>query len=95
MDVEIFGKYIAPALGISVRFAGEEPLDVVTNRYNETMKRILPSYGVQFVVIPRKESDGRVISASRVRECLKEKDFMQINTLVPDTTFRYLLQRFG
>jgi [citrate (pro-3S)-lyase] ligase len=95
MDVEIYGKYIAPALGISKRFAGEEPLDVVTNQYNETMKRILPSYGVEFVVIPRKESDGRVISASRVRECLKTKDFMQINTLVPDTTFRYLLKNFS
>ncbi len=95
MDVEIFGKYIAPALGISVRFAGEEPLDMVTNRYNETMKRILPSYGITFNVIPRKESDGKVISASRVRECLKQKDFIEINNLVPDTTFRYLLQKFS
>mgnify|MGYP000108368844 CR=1 FL=1 len=95
MDVEIFGKYIAPALGITVRFAGEEPLDMVTNRYNETMKRILPAYGVTFKVIPRKESDGQVISASRVRECLKSKDFIQINNLVPDTTFRYLLQKFN
>ena len=95
MDVEIFGKYIAPALGITVRFAGEEPLDIVTNRYNETMKRILPAYGVTFRVIARKESGGKVISASRVRKCLETKDFMQIQELVPDTTFRYLLQKFG
>ncbi len=95
MDVEIFGKYIAPSLGISVRFAGEEPLDMVTNRYNETMKRILPSYGVEFRVIPRKEVEGQVISASRVRACLENKDFIQINSLVPDTTFRYLLQKFS
>lgn len=95
MDVEIFGKYIAPALGITLRFAGEEPLDVVTNRYNETMKHILPAYGLTFKVIPRKECDGQVISASRVRNCLKTKDFIQINSLVPDTTFRYLLQKFN
>jgi [citrate (pro-3S)-lyase] ligase len=95
MDVEIYGKYIAPALGITVRFAGEEPLDMVTNRYNETMKRILPAYGITFKVIPRKESDGQVISASRVRACLENKDFIQINSLVPDTTFRYLLQKFS
>lgn len=95
MDVEIFGKYIAPALDIKVRFAGEEPLDVVTNRYNETMKRILPAYGVEFRVIPRKESNGEVISASRVRRCLKEKDFLQIRKLVPDTTFKYLLEKFN
>lgn len=95
MDVEIFGKHIAPALGITVRFAGEEPLDVVTNRYNETMKRILPSFGVEFRVIPRKEADGGVISASRVRECLKNKDFVTIHHLVPDSTFMYLLQKFN
>ena len=95
MDVEIFGKYIAPALDIKVRFAGEEPLDMVTNRYNETMKRILPAYGVEFRVIPRKESNGEVISASRVRRCLKEKDFLQIRKLVPETTFKYLLEKFN
>lgn len=95
MDVEIFGQHIAPALGITVRFAGEEPLDVVTNRYNETMKKILPSFGVEFRVIPRKEVDGGVISASRVRECLKNKDFVSIHHLVPDSTFMYLLQKFN
>lgn len=90
MDVEIFGQTIAPALGITVRFAGEEPLDNVTRQYNDTMKRILPRYGVEFKVIPRKESGGRVISASRVRKLLEEKDFAEISKLVPDTTLDYL-----
>ena len=38
-DVEIFGKEIAPTLGITIRFAGEEPTDNVTRQYNETMKK--------------------------------------------------------
>ena len=38
---EIFGKYICPSLGISIRFVGEEPLDNVTNQYNKAMKEIL------------------------------------------------------
>ena len=34
-DVEIFARYIAPAFNISIRFAGEEPFDIVTKNYNE------------------------------------------------------------
>ncbi|MDR1012689.1 MAG: adenylyltransferase/cytidyltransferase family protein, partial [Lactobacillales bacterium] len=33
IDVEIFGEHIAPALGIKIRFAGEEPLDQITRQY--------------------------------------------------------------
>ena len=74
-DVEIFGREIAPTLGITIRFAGEEPKDNVTRQYNETMKKILPRYGVEFQEIPRKTFDGEFISASSVREALKRGDF--------------------
>lgn len=90
MDVELFGTYIAPALGITVRFAGEEPLDNITRQYNETMAKILPRYGIEFEEIPRKEQDGEVISASRVRKLLKTKDFAEIAKIVPPTTLEYL-----
>lgn len=90
MDVEIFGQYIAPTLGITVRFAGEEPLDNVTRQYNDAMARILPRYDVAFEVIPRKKLEGEVISASRVRKLLEEKDFDAIAGMVPETTLEYL-----
>lgn len=93
MDVELFGKEIAPSLGITIRFAGEEQLDNVTRQYNETMARILPHYGVDFQVIPRKETDGEVISASRVRKLLGEKNFTAIKKMVPETTFNYLFEK--
>lgn len=51
MDVEIFAKVIAPRMGITIRFAGEEPLDNVTRQYNDTMRRILPRNGIEFRVI--------------------------------------------
>ncbi|MBQ1336263.1 MAG: hypothetical protein IIY37_04965 [Selenomonadaceae bacterium] len=38
LDVTMFAKEIAPCLNISVRFAGEEPLDNVTRQYNENMR---------------------------------------------------------
>ena len=94
MDVEIFGKHIAPALDISVRFVGEEPLDPITNQYNQSMKRILPKYGIQLWEIPRKESDGNVISASRVRKCLEEKKWEEVKELVPQTTYNFLIEKF-
>jgi [citrate (pro-3S)-lyase] ligase len=90
MDVEIFGQKIASALGITVRFAGEEPLDNITRQYNAAMRSVLPKYGVRFEVIPRKESGDAPISASRVRAFLKEGNFEEIAKLVPTTTLEYL-----
>jgi len=91
-DVEIFAKEIAPTLGITIRFAGEEPKDNVTRQYNENMKKILPRYGIEFCEIPRKELDDEPISASTVRAALKNGDFDKVKRFVPDTTFNYLLK---
>ena len=74
-DVEIFGKEIAPTLGITIRFAGEEPKDNVTRQYNETMKKILPLYGVDFCEIPRKTFGDKAISTEKLRETLEACDF--------------------
>ena len=89
-DVEIFAKEIAPTLGITIRFVGEEPEDSVTRQYNETMKNILPNYGVELCEIPRLMFGDKVISAKKVREALKVGDFDTIKKLVPKTTLKYL-----
>lgn len=94
MDVEIFGKYIAKALDIRVRFVGEEPNDYVTRMYNDQMRTILPEYGVELEIIKRKENRGEVVSASRVRALLKQHDFAQIREIVPETTYTYLMQHY-
>lgn len=93
LDVTVFAREIAPCLHITKRFAGEEPFDAVTRQYNETMRRILPEYGIEFVVFPRKadeRGEGTAISASRVRELLEKGDFDAIRPLVPESTYRYL-----
>ena len=94
LDVEIFGSQIAPCLNINVRFVGEEPLDPITAQYNQSMKEILPKYGVELCEIPRKETNGEVISASRVRKCLEEKNWDEIRKLVPKTTYSFLEEKF-
>jgi [citrate (pro-3S)-lyase] ligase len=93
-DIAIFGGEIAPVLNITVRFAGEEPLDKITGQYNDAMRRVLPEYGIEFAEIPRKETGGEVISASRVRKLLDERDFKAIAKLVPKTTLDYLKKKY-
>lgn len=89
-DVTLFANEIAPAANIKVRFVGSEPLDTVTNQYNRTLDIILSRHGIRFKEIPRLEKDGKVISASIVRQLLKNKKWELIQELVPDTTLSYL-----
>lgn len=96
-DVEIFARYIAPYLNIRKRFAGEEPMDMVTRQYNVQMSEILPEFGIEFVEIPRKclEQEDVVISASLVRKLMKDRDWGRIKELVPQTTYDYLVEKYA
>ena len=57
------------------------------------MKHILPRYGIDVIEIPRKYTDSgeSVISASKVRELLKNEEYEKILEYVPDTTLQYLM----
>lgn len=93
LDITLFAESIAPALHITKRFAGQEPIDLTTARYNDAMRKILPQHGISFVEIPRKEIDALPISASRVRTLLASPDtFHQALSLLPLSTQSYLLQ---
>lgn len=89
-DITLFAEKIAPRLGITYRFVGEEREDRVTNEYNGAMKRILPRYGIQLVEIPRKTNGQSVISASRARQCLEANSMEELDELVPASTKRIL-----
>lgn len=91
LDLALFGERIAPALGITKRFVGTEPYCAVTNKYNEIMKELLPKYGVEVIEIERK--DG--ISASNVRQAMAEGDLETVRSLVPQTTFDYIMEMIG
>lgn len=93
LDLEIFCQYFAPALGITCRFVGMEPFSPVTKAYNEAMKKYLPPRGVEVTEIPRKESGGIAISATRVRELYEKKEFEALRQLLPETTWNYLKER--
>jgi [citrate (pro-3S)-lyase] ligase len=93
LDIQIFTK-IAGALGIAVRYVGEEPASEVTGIYNRIMTEELPKAGIVCRVIPRRTvsgdmASGAVISASTVRQCLQKEDWQSLRALVPETTLRY------
>lgn len=90
LDATIFAKYIAPAMGITCRYVGNEPYCVVTRAYNQAMFAVLPSYDIAVHEMPRIEMTGSSVSASRVREALRHDGWDEIRTLVPDSTYRYL-----
>ena len=91
-DLDLFAKVIAKELNISVRFAGEEPIDGYTRQYNQAMSKVLPQNYIEFVEIPRKEQDGSVISASRVRKLLQEKNYAEMKKLVLPQIYEYLCE---
>lgn len=95
LDLMIFGKYFKTAFNISKRFVGEEPFSPVTHAYNEQMKKILPSYGIQVHEIPRCQSDGTIISATFVRQKFIEGDFETLKNFVPETTYAFLVSEEG
>lgn len=96
MDVSAFGMYIAPALNIKVRFAGSEPLDPVTNKYNETMDRLLPEYGVRFKILPRKTTEtNKIINATEVRRMLAEGDYESMKEYIPESTYSILMEKYS
>lgn len=88
LDLAIFVR-IARALGVTVRFVGEEPTSQVTGLYNEIMAAQLPENGIDCVILPRKQALGKAISASTVRAALQAGDWQTLSRLVPQTTLDY------
>ena len=90
LDIDLFGRYIAPALGARARFVGTEPSDPLTARYNALMKELLPKYGIQLVEIPRLTIE-QPVTATEVRALLDEGRFKEASALTPASTWPYLL----
>jgi [citrate (pro-3S)-lyase] ligase len=98
MDLLMFRRHIAPALGVTHRFVGTEPFCKVTRGYNQDMHQWLQDPrgegpAVEVVEVPRLEIGGRPVSASDVRALLARGDVEALAQLVPATTLAGLLER--
>lgn len=89
LDLDIYRRHIAPALGATVRFVGSEPSDLLTRRYNELMRQALGESHVR--EIPRMSKDGVAVSASCVRQAISENCLWKAIRLVPPTTIPYII----
>lgn len=87
LDLDLFRRHIAPALGTTVRFVGTEPTDRLTRRYNQLMHEVLADVRET----ARLEKDGNAVSASRVRKAMEQGDMSTIRQLVPPTTLPYII----
>ena len=89
LDLDLYRRRIAPALGATIRFFGSEPTDPLTRRYNELMHKQLGEEHVH--EIQRKQQEGSAISASRVRKAMMEGCIWDAIQLVPPTTIPYII----
>ncbi len=97
VDLMMFRRYIAPSLGITQRFVGTEPFCKVTAHYNRAMhhwledEMTMPATSIRVNEIQRITDDNNLpISASAVRQLLKENNLSAVKDRVPASTMPYL-----
>lgn len=93
LDIEIFIRYYAPKFNITARYVGTEPLSPMTDQYNTELKRILPAHGIEIKEIPRLEISNVSVSASKVRSLIESGNVQEVKSLVPDTTYDFLMNK--
>lgn len=95
LDLDLFQRYIAPALNAEVRFVGSEPYDALTNHYNTIMKEALSEVveiqRLTINVMPGNDRASTSLSASAVRAALDRGSFREASALCPESTWAYLL----
>lgn len=100
VDLKMFRGYIAPALGITHRYVGTEPICTVTRFYNQQMHQwlttpALESAPLTLVEFPRFENEKQAISASLVRHLLFENQWESLKKLIPESSYIYLKNLFS
>lgn len=95
LDSKIFLRYYCSKFNIVKRFVGEEPFCKVTEFYNKTLKENFKKFNKKLIIIERKAEDGEKISASRVRELLKQGRLKDTKNLLPMVTFKFLCSEEG
>lgn len=91
MHLSIFSQLVCPLLGITHRFFGEEPNDIITQQLNIRAESTLPELGITVTIIPRKKNGADVyISAKEVRSRLAAFEYQDLLDYLPETTLHYL-----
>lgn len=89
LDANVFSHYIAPTLKINKRYVGKEPYSEVTAIYNQTMKDVFNGT-IELIEYDRIQTSSEVISATKVRECVKNEEWETVEKMVPTSTYDYI-----
>lgn len=100
IDLRLFRQHIAPALNITHRFVGTEPLCAVTAEYNKNMhywlqQAEMAAPKIEVVELERKHINATPISASLVRQLWKKQEWEQLIPLVPESTLALLKNKIS
>lgn len=88
LDIELF-RMIAESLQITCRYVGEEPTSRVTSIYNQIMLKKLKKTEIDCRIIERISVNGRIISASAVRQAIHDDQLETVVDMLPESTLRY------
>lgn len=94
LDIAVFTKYFVPKFGITHRYVGTEPFSEMTDQYNRALIVQLPKSGIEVRLVPRLEHDSLPISATTVRQYIRDGQFESLEALVPSTTMEYIRKHF-
>ncbi|AMB98715.1 [citrate [pro-3S]-lyase] ligase [Aerococcus urinaehominis] len=94
LDAAIFIK-IAETIGITSRLVGQEPFSQVTAAYNQAMQTILPKAGISCYEVSRLIIDNQIVSASHVRDLIKNGKIDQALSYLPATSQEFLTSPAG
>ena len=92
LDATLFLENIVPTLQLTKRFVGQEPLSPVTSVYNDALRDAFGS-DLELVIIDRLSVREEVVSATRVRAAIQDKNVDELKQLVPATTYHYLEEK--
>ncbi len=92
LDLTIFKEHFFKAFHLTARYVGTEPIDLATAHYNDQMKII---FGPSLKIIDRLTFNRHVISASKVRELMKQKAYDEVKKWVPEVTYQFLISDEG
>lgn len=96
IDVKIFAEYIAPMLNIKKRYIGCETYCETTAAYNTAMHKILPEHNMKVIECERISANkdyckNDYISASKIRQAIKEDNLDEVLSSLPESTKNFLL----
>lgn len=92
LDARIFKYSISKALGINIRFVGDEPFSKTTDIYNKKMKEIFENEP-KLIIVKRLQQNDIPISASTVRNLIALGKIEEVKNLVPQSTFNFLISK--